>query len=152
MFVLLCLLNVLQVLFKVKQPLRNFIQRSVLRRDTCECQGVWEDTGRFLEQWAPPVFWKFSPEQLQSPKKWVECLKKGCHDSGSSKVTQITGVCWGLAHAYRAAADTTTNLVTDPAATPSPVTDPMATPTPTMDPAAAPAPAAVPAPVAGSEK
>ena len=63
-------------------------------------------------------------------------------------------MCWGLAHAYQAAIDTTINLVTDPAATPSPVTDPTATPTPMMDPAAAPvpAPAAAPSPVAGSEK
>ena len=141
MFLLLCLLNALQVLFKVKQLLRNLIRRSVLRRDICEWQGVWEDMGRFLGQWAPPVFWTFTPEQLQNPKKLVECLKKRCHDSGSSKVTQITVACWGLACAYRAAIDATINLVTDPAATPTSA----ATPTPTMDPVAPPASAASPA-------
>ena len=72
--------------------------------------------------------------------------KKRCHDSGSSKVTQIIVTCWGLAHAYRAAIDTAINLVTDPAATPSPVTDPTATVTPTVDPAATPVPAPAAAP------
>ena len=45
MVLLLCLLNAHQVLFKVKQLLRNLIQRSVLRQDSCEWQGLWEDMG-----------------------------------------------------------------------------------------------------------
>uniref|UniRef100_A0A8C3GK49 Uncharacterized protein n=1 Tax=Cairina moschata TaxID=8855 RepID=A0A8C3GK49_CAIMO len=109
----------------------------------------------FLEQWAPPVFWKFTLEQLQNPEKLVECLKKRHHLSDNSKETQITAACWGLAYDYRAAIDVAINLVTDPAATPSPVIGPMATPnpaatpTPTMDPAATPAPEATPTPVMG---
>ncbi|XP_068521309.1 uncharacterized protein [Anas acuta] len=146
---LFCLMNALQVLLKVKQLLGKLIQRSARRQDSCGWQGVWADMGRNLEQLAPPVCWKFTPEQWQNPQKLTECLKKRCHDSGSSKVTQIIVTCWGLAHAYRAAIDTAINLVTDPAATPSPVTDPTATMTPTVDSAAAPAPApaATPDPV-----
>ena len=64
MLLLLCLLNVLQVLFKVNQLLRNAIQRSVLRQDSYECQDKWEDMGRHLEQWAPPVLWTFTPEPV----------------------------------------------------------------------------------------
>uniref|UniRef100_A0A8B9W4C7 Uncharacterized protein n=1 Tax=Anas zonorhyncha TaxID=75864 RepID=A0A8B9W4C7_9AVES len=146
---LFCLMNALQVLLKVKQLLGKLIRRSARRQDSCGWQGVWVDMGRHLEQLAPPVCWKFTPEQWQNPQKLAECLKKRCHDSGSSKVTQIIVTCWGLAHAYRAAIDTAINLVTDPAATPSPVTDPTATVTPTVDSAAAPdpVPAAAPDPV-----
>ncbi|XP_071888411.1 uncharacterized protein [Anas platyrhynchos] len=146
---LFCLMNALQILLKVKQLLGELIWRSARRQDSCGWQGVWVDMGRHLEQLAPPVCWKFTPEQWQNPQKLAECLKKRCHDAGSSKVTQIIVTCWGLAHAYRAAIDTAINLVTDPAATPSPVTDPTATVTPTVDSAAAPdpVPAAAPDPV-----
>uniref|UniRef100_A0A8B9SPQ6 Uncharacterized protein n=1 Tax=Anas platyrhynchos TaxID=8839 RepID=A0A8B9SPQ6_ANAPL len=146
---LFCLMNALQVLLKVKQLLGKLFWRSARGQDSCGWQGVWADMGRHLEQLAPPVCWKFTPEQWQNPQKLAECLKKRCHDSGSSKVTQIIVTCWGLAHAYRAAIDTAINLVTDPAATPSPVTDPTATVTPTVDSAAAPdpVPAAAPDPV-----
>uniref|UniRef100_A0A8B9VF07 Uncharacterized protein n=1 Tax=Anas zonorhyncha TaxID=75864 RepID=A0A8B9VF07_9AVES len=144
---LFCLMNALQVLLKVKQLLGKLFRRSARRQDSCGWQGVWVDMGRHLEQLAPPVCWKFTPEQWQNPQKLAECLKKRCHDSGSSKVTQIIVTCWGLAHAYRAAIDTAINLVTDPAATPSPVTDPTATVTPTVDSAAAPVPVPAAAPV-----
>lgn len=48
MFLLLYLLNVFQVLFKVKQLFKNAIQRSVLRLDSQEWQSVWDDRGKYL--------------------------------------------------------------------------------------------------------
>ncbi|GAB0208748.1 microtubule-associated protein RP/EB family member 1-like [Grus japonensis] len=58
--------------------------------------------GKCLEWWAPPVFWNFTPEQVQNPEKLVEYLEKVCCHPGNSRDTQITAMCWGLAHAYRA--------------------------------------------------
>lgn len=76
MFLLLYLPNALQILSEVKQLLKSSTQRSVLRQESYEWQGEWEDMGRHLKQWAHPVLWKFTPEQLKNPKKLVECLKK----------------------------------------------------------------------------
>lgn len=56
MFLLLCLLNVLQVLLRDKKLFKNTIERSVPRLDSCERQGVWGSVGKYLEQWAHPVF------------------------------------------------------------------------------------------------
>lgn len=50
MFLFFCLLNALCVSFKTKQLLKNAIPRSVLRQDSFEWQGVWEDKGRHPEQ------------------------------------------------------------------------------------------------------
>jgi len=58
--------------------------------------------GRCLGQWAPPVFLKLTPEQVQDPDKLVKYLQKVCCHPGNSRETQITATCWGLAHAYRA--------------------------------------------------
>jgi len=58
--------------------------------------------GRCLEQWAPPVSLKLTPEQIQNPDKLVKYLQKVCCHPGNSRETQITAMCWGLAHAYRA--------------------------------------------------
>ena len=55
-----------------------------------------------LEQWAPPVFWNFTPEQVQNPEKLVKYLEKVCFHPGNSRETQITPTCRGLAHAYQA--------------------------------------------------
>jgi len=48
MFILLCLLNVFQVLFSVKQLFKNIAQRSAPRLDSYEWQGVWNSMGRCL--------------------------------------------------------------------------------------------------------
>lgn len=106
MFLLPCLLNVFQVLFK------NVIQRSVLRQDSYEYQEVWEDMGRHLKQWAPPMLCNFTPEQMQNPKRLAECLKKVCHYLGNCKETQITEMCWDLASTYQTAVNTTATPVT----------------------------------------
>jgi len=49
---LFCLLNGLQVLFRVKQVVKNIVQRSAPGPDSCEWLGVWDSIGRCLEQWA----------------------------------------------------------------------------------------------------
>ncbi|KAK4810697.1 hypothetical protein QYF61_007671 [Mycteria americana] len=100
--VLVCLLNVCQALFQVKQLIKNTTQRSAPRLDSYEGQGVWDSMGKCLGQWAPPVFWNFTPEQVQDPEKLVKYLEKVCPHPDNSRETQIIAMCWGLAHAYRA--------------------------------------------------
>ncbi|KAK4811147.1 hypothetical protein QYF61_019778 [Mycteria americana] len=91
--------------------------------------------GKCLGWWAPPVFWNFTPEQVQNPEKLVEYLGKVCCHPDNSKEIQITAMCWGLAHAYQALFNTiqnpqgekkvsgSGNKTTGTAATPAPVTD-----------------------------
>ena len=95
-------LNVVQVLFRVKQLFKRITQRSAPRLKSYEWQGVWGSMGKCLGWWAPPVFWNFTLEQVQNPEKLVEHLEKVCCHPGNSRETQITAMCWGLAHAYRA--------------------------------------------------
>jgi len=78
------------------------MQRPAPGLDSCEWLGVWNSMGRCLEQWAPPVFLKLTPEQVQNQNKLVKYLQKVCCHPGTSRETQITAMCWGLAHAYRA--------------------------------------------------
>ncbi|KAK4823738.1 hypothetical protein QYF61_006007 [Mycteria americana] len=106
MFLLLLLLNVLQVLFKLKQLFKNTTQRRASRLDSYEWQGMWDSMGKYLGQWAPPVFWNFTTEQVQNPEKLVKYLEKVCCHPGNSRETQITALCWGLPHAYRALLNT----------------------------------------------
>jgi len=100
---LFCFLNGLQVLFRVKQVVKNIVQRSAPGLDSCEWLGVWDSMGKYLGQWAPPLSLKLTPEQVQNPDKLVKYLQKVCCHPGNSRETQITAMCWGLAHAYRAA-------------------------------------------------
>ncbi|KAK4811037.1 hypothetical protein QYF61_015741 [Mycteria americana] len=93
--------------------------------------------GKCLSYWAPPVFWNFTPEQVQNPEKLVEYLEKVCRHPGNSRETQITAMCWGLAHAYRALFNATQNpqgsgdKTTGTAAAPTPpATGTAAAPTP----------------------
>jgi len=53
-FLLLCFLNGLQVLFRVKQVVKNIMQRPAPGLDSCEWLGVWDSMGKYLGQWAPP--------------------------------------------------------------------------------------------------
>jgi len=99
-FLLFCLLNVFQVLFRIKQVVKNIVQRPALGLDSCEWLGVWHSMGRCLGQWTPPVFLKITPEQVQDLEKIVKYLQKVCCHPGNSRETQITAMCWGLAHAY----------------------------------------------------
>ena len=101
------LLNVVQLLIKVKQLFKKITQRSAPRLDNYEWQGVWGSMGKYLKKWAPPVFWKFTPEQVQNPEELVNSLEKVCCHPSSSRKIQITATCWGLARAYRALFDTT---------------------------------------------
>jgi len=57
--------------------------------------------GRSLEQRAPPVCFKLTPEQVQNPDNLVKYLQKVCCHPGNSREIQITSMCWGLAHTYR---------------------------------------------------
>lgn len=56
MFLLLGLLNMFQVLFMVKQLLKNTTHRSVLRLDSDEWQGMWDRIDKCLGPWSPPTF------------------------------------------------------------------------------------------------
>ncbi|KAM9628657.1 uncharacterized protein ACIBXB_017824 [Morphnus guianensis] len=107
---------------------------------------MWEDMGRYLENFSPPVAWKFTPEQLQNPHEVVEYLKEKC--CGYSKDVQVTALCWALASIYQTLLDIrqhpqgekmenratgtvdTPTLATGTVATPTPTTGTMATPTP----------------------
>jgi len=99
---ILCLLNAFQVLFRVKQLVNNFVQRPAPGLDSCEWLGVWDGMGKYLGQWAPPVFLKLTHEQVQDLDKLVKYLQKVCCHPGNSRETQITTTCWGLAHTYQA--------------------------------------------------
>lgn len=99
-FLLLCLLNVFEVLFKDLQLFQNATQPFALRLDSGKWQGVWDSTGKHLEQWAPPVLWNFSPEQVQNLERLVKYLAKLCCHPGNSRETKPTATCYDLAHAY----------------------------------------------------
>lgn len=90
MFLLLELLNVFQVLFKVKQLFKNTTQRSVLRLDSDEWQGVWDRIHKCLGQWSPPTFCNYTSEQVQYTEKLVKYLEKVFCHPGDSRKTQIT--------------------------------------------------------------
>ncbi|KAK4832302.1 hypothetical protein QYF61_021701 [Mycteria americana] len=82
--------------------------------------------GKCLGWWSPPMFWNFTPEQVQNPEKLVEYLEKVCCHPDNSKEIQITAMCWGLAHAYQDLFNTIENpqgsgdKTTDTTATPAP--------------------------------
>jgi len=40
------------------------VQRPAPGLDSCEWLGVWDSMGKYLGQWAPPVFFKLTPEQI----------------------------------------------------------------------------------------
>jgi len=75
MLMLFCLLNVFQVWFRVKQLVKSITQRSAPRLDSYEWRSVWDSVGKYLGQWAPPVFLNFTSEQVQNPDKLVKYLK-----------------------------------------------------------------------------
>jgi len=102
---LFCFLNGFQLLFRVKQVVKNIVQRPAPGPDSCEWLGVRDSIGKCLGQWAPLVCFKLIPEQTQNPDNLVKYLQKVCCHSGNSRETQITATCWGLAHAYRALFD-----------------------------------------------
>jgi len=88
-----CLLNGLQVLFRVKQVVKNIVQRPAPGLDSYEWLGVWDSMGKYLGQWTPLMFLKLTPEQVQNPDKLVKYLQKVCCHPGNSRETQITPMC-----------------------------------------------------------
>jgi len=93
---LFCLLNGFWVFFRVKQVVKNIVQRPALGLDSCEWLGVWDSMGKYLGQWAPLVFLKLTPEQVQNPDNLVKYLQKVFCHPGNSRETQITATCWSL--------------------------------------------------------
>ncbi|KAK4828782.1 hypothetical protein QYF61_000807 [Mycteria americana] len=148
----------------VNTQFKNIIQKSAPSLDSYEWQGVWDSMGKYLGQWEPPVFWNFTPEQVQNPEKLVKYLEKVCCHPGNSRETQITAMCWGLAHTYRALFNTiqnpegeekvsgSDNKMTGTAATPTLVTGTAATPTPPTGTAAEPENQPVPVSVTPIQK
>ena len=47
---LFCLLNGFWILLKVKQVVKNIVQRPAPGLDSCECLGVWDSMGKYLGQ------------------------------------------------------------------------------------------------------
>jgi len=78
------------------------MQRPAPGLDSCEWLGVWDSMGRCLGQWAHPVCSKLTPEQVENPDNLVKFLQKVCCHPGNSRETQITTMCWSLAHVCRA--------------------------------------------------
>lgn len=99
-FLLLCLLNVLNVLFKDQQLLQHATQRSALRLDSGKWQGVGDGMCKCLGQWAPQVLWNFSPEQVQNLERLVKYLEELYYHPGNSRETKPMAMCCGLAQAY----------------------------------------------------
>ncbi|XP_071886614.1 uncharacterized protein [Anas platyrhynchos] len=101
--IILLLLVLVFVFFpKVKQFIKNIIQGPVPRQSSCGGQGVCGDLGRYLSQFSPPMVRNFTPEQVQNPRKLVECLKDVCPDPGNTReLHQLAALCWGLAYAYQ---------------------------------------------------
>ena len=128
--------------FRVEQLFTSITCRSTPRLENYEWLGVWSSMGKYLEQWAPPVYWNFTPKQVQNPEELVKYLEKVCCHPGNSREAQLTATCWGLAHAYRVLLNTTQypqkeekgsrsgNKTTDIAATPKSTTETAATTTP----------------------
>ncbi|MCQ4187479.1 hypothetical protein FK515_28195, partial [Klebsiella pneumoniae] len=96
---LLCVLNGFQMLFRIKQLFTKFTRRSAWRLDGQGWHGMWEKTGRYLENFSPPMVWNFTPEQLQNPDEVIEYLKEKCHSY--SKEAKLTALCWALASIYQ---------------------------------------------------
>lgn len=88
---LLCLLNALHILLKIKLLFKSTTQRSALRMDSYEWQEVWDRMDKYQGQWAPPVFWNFTPENVQNPEKLLKYCEKVFCDPVNSRETQITG-------------------------------------------------------------
>lgn len=113
--------------------------------------------GRFLRQWAPPVFLNLTPEQLQNLEKLVKYLEKMCCHPGNSRETQITATCQGQAYEQfntiqrpweeevSGSGDDVTGSVVTPAQVTGPaisltlMTGPVVAPTPTTSPVVTPA-------------
>jgi len=83
---LFCLLNGFWFLFRVKQVVKNIVQRPAPGPDSCEWLGVWDSMGKYLGQWTAPMFFKLTPEQVQDPDNLIKYLKKVyCHPGNSTE-------------------------------------------------------------------
>ena len=94
-FLLLCFLNGLQALFRVKQAVKNIVQRPAPGLDSCEWLGVWDSMGKYLGQWTPPMIFKLTPGQVQNADKLVKYLQNCAATLGTPerhKSPQCAGV------------------------------------------------------------
>lgn len=130
---MLCLLNVFQALFNLKQLFKD-ITHWVWEGRYGQAPRTVDTSGTLkLNPWTNAESWKTGK------------MKKACHHPANSKQTQMTATCWGLAHAYRAAPKTTPTPATVSVDTPSSAANSVDAPTPVTGLAAALAPAAGPA-------
>ncbi|RMC04402.1 hypothetical protein DUI87_19224 [Hirundo rustica rustica] len=67
--------------------------------DNTEWHRIWKEMGQYLENFPPPMIWKFTPEQLQDPVKVIGYVKGKCFDS--SRDGQLAATCWALVTAYQ---------------------------------------------------
>ncbi|XP_049649568.1 uncharacterized protein LOC126035258 isoform X3 [Accipiter gentilis] len=144
-----------------KRLFKRTTQRSAPKLDTHGWNSMWEDMGRYLDNFSPPVAWKFTPEQLQNPHEVVEYLKDKC--CGYSKDVQLAALCWALASIYQTLLDIMQhpqgekgekmeNRTTGTVAAPTMITGTVAAPTPMTDTSAKPENQPVPVSVAPVQK
>ncbi|KAJ7420117.1 kinetochore scaffold 1 [Willisornis vidua] len=96
LLVLLFLCTVYTTLRVRTGPSREVFWRPALGMDV-EWHGKWEDISQYLENFSPPMIWKFTSEQLQDPVRIIRNVKGKC--SGSPRDVQLTATCWALATA-----------------------------------------------------
>lgn len=88
MFLLVCLLNIYQVLFTVKQLYTNNPQRSSPSLDSYEWQGEWDGIEGTWNSGHLQI-WNFMSEEQQNLEKLVKYLEKVCCQHGNSGEPQI---------------------------------------------------------------
>lgn len=74
---------------------REFVWRPSLGVDNPEWHGKSKEMGQYLENFSPPMIWKFTSEQLQDPVKIISYVKR--KGSDSSRDGQLTATCWAPA-------------------------------------------------------
>jgi len=70
---LVFLKNTVSTFSRVNKLFRNMTQ--ALWQCGHGWQGMWENTGRYLENFSPPMVWKATHGEVQDPDEVTECLK-----------------------------------------------------------------------------
>ncbi|KAJ7406823.1 hypothetical protein BTVI_64550 [Pitangus sulphuratus] len=73
------------------------VQKPTPGVDNFEWHGLWEDMGKFLENFSAPMTWKFTLEQLQDPIKVMRSVRERCF----SRSMQLVVACRARTAAYQ---------------------------------------------------
>lgn len=79
----------------------NGRQECALRQLAPGWHGVWENLGRCLEPFSPPMAWEFLPEQAYNPSEMADHLKEGCLVAVKKREWLLV-LCWDPAYTYQA--------------------------------------------------